>query len=112
MEVLRNLQRVTSKQNTTELQVHDLVLIKDQEWRADKWPIGIVVRVHPGADGTVRVATVRTTGKADKDMERKETIPKRKKFVPTSKNGSTGARQISAICINYKTFHCCKYHVT
>ena len=74
-EVLRNLQRVTAHQASRPLTVGELVLIKDQEWRTDKWPLGIITKVHPGNDGTIRVATVRTAKRLEgSENERKETI--------------------------------------
>ena len=43
------------------LLVGDIVLLKDPELFLKSWPLAIVEQVHPGADGLVRVATVRTS---------------------------------------------------
>ncbi|ENN83267.1 hypothetical protein YQE_00374, partial [Dendroctonus ponderosae] len=37
-----------------------LVLLKEDNCPPLYWPIGRIVQVHPGADGAVRVVTVRT----------------------------------------------------
>lgn len=44
------------------LSIGDVVIIIDPALMRDngKWPVGRVVNVHPGTDGRVRVATVRT----------------------------------------------------
>ncbi|XP_029160297.1 uncharacterized protein LOC114932295 [Nylanderia fulva] len=46
-----------SKQN---LAINDFVLIKNNVLPPAKWNLGRIVQVHPGADGLVRVVTVRT----------------------------------------------------
>ena len=38
----------------------DLVLIKDESMAPLKWKVGRVISIHPGPDGKVRVATVKT----------------------------------------------------
>lgn len=38
----------------------DLVLIKDENFAPTKWPMARVVETHPGADGNVRGATLKT----------------------------------------------------
>jgi hypothetical protein len=43
-----------------ELSVGHLVLIKDERYPPLKWRLGRVVAVHPGKDGHVRVATLKT----------------------------------------------------
>lgn len=42
------------------LQVNDLVLIKDDHLPSNQWARGRIVEVHPGDDQLVRVVTVRT----------------------------------------------------
>ncbi|CAB0040422.1 unnamed protein product [Trichogramma brassicae] len=42
------------------LQEGDMVLIRDDLSPPSEWPFGRVVKTHPGADGLVRVATIRT----------------------------------------------------
>ena len=43
------------------LQVGDVVVLREVGMRATQWPIGRVEEVYPGADGRVRVATIRTS---------------------------------------------------
>ncbi|XP_014216960.1 uncharacterized protein LOC106645583 [Copidosoma floridanum] len=38
----------------------DVVIIKDELSPPAKWPLGLVTATHPGADGLVRVATIKT----------------------------------------------------
>lgn len=42
------------------LQKDSLVLVVDERYPPSKWPLGRILDVHPGADGHVRVVTVRT----------------------------------------------------
>lgn len=49
------------------LEVGDLVLIKEERSPPLTWKLGRIVSVHPGADGHVRVATVKT---ADGEVKR------------------------------------------
>lgn len=41
--------------------VGDIILLKEDGIAPTKWPIAQVMMVHPGNDGLMRVATVRTT---------------------------------------------------
>ena len=43
------------------VQVGDVVLLQDSEWLLCSWPLAVVEQVHPGEDGLVRVATLRTS---------------------------------------------------
>ncbi|XP_075168994.1 uncharacterized protein LOC142241135 isoform X1 [Haematobia irritans] len=60
-EYLNTIQQKTkwagSRQN---LQLNDLVLIKEDTSPPLKWPMGRIVATHPGEDGFVSVVTVRT----------------------------------------------------
>uniref|UniRef100_A0A0K8S8Z1 Integrase catalytic domain-containing protein n=2 Tax=Lygus hesperus TaxID=30085 RepID=A0A0K8S8Z1_LYGHE len=61
-EYLSTLQsRVKWNENTPNLQVGDLVFLKDDNSPVLQWPRGRVVEVHPGQDGVVRVASVQTS---------------------------------------------------
>ena len=39
----------------------DVVLLKDSELFLRSWPLAVVEQVHPGEDGLVQVATLRTS---------------------------------------------------
>ena len=41
--------------------VNDIVLVKNEVTPPGQWPLGLVVSTHPGADGLVRVAMIKTT---------------------------------------------------
>lgn len=43
------------------IQMNDLVLLKDTSHLPSTWPLARVTKVHPGNDGLVRVVTVRTS---------------------------------------------------
>ena len=43
------------------LAVGDLVILKDDSPLPTRWPLARVIGVHPGGDGFIRVATVKTT---------------------------------------------------
>lgn len=61
-EYLHNLQqRGKWTQHIQNLQVGDLVLIKDPNLPPLYWPTGRIVAVHPGKDNTVRVVTLQTS---------------------------------------------------
>ncbi|XP_062699464.1 uncharacterized protein LOC115268100 [Aedes albopictus] len=57
LQHLRCMAKWTKKQPN--LAVGQVVLIGDDHNPVAKWPMGIVTSTHPGADGVVRVATVR-----------------------------------------------------
>lgn len=43
------------------IQVGDMVIIKEERAQPLKWKLGRILQVHPGSDGHVRVATIRTS---------------------------------------------------
>ena len=43
-----------------QININDLVLIKETNVKRGQWPLGRVVEVHPGDDGVIRVVTVQT----------------------------------------------------
>lgn len=53
-------QRPKWTKRTQNVQVGDLVLIKDENTSPSLWPLARITEVHPGADSLVRVVTVRT----------------------------------------------------
>ena len=62
-EYLNTLQQRNKWTHTTpNLEADDLVLLVDPSLlKRGQWPLGRVIEVHPGRDGPVRVATVRTS---------------------------------------------------
>lgn len=44
----------------TNLQVNDMVLVKDDRLPPNQWFLGRIIQTHPGADQLVRVVTIRT----------------------------------------------------
>ena len=52
--------RTCWRQKTPNLEVGELVLMKDDDIKRGKWPLGRIVNVTPSDDGIVRVAEVRT----------------------------------------------------
>lgn len=60
-EYLNSLQqRKKWKEISNNLKENDIVLLKDNNVPPNCWPKGIIVKVHPGPDGLVRVVTVKT----------------------------------------------------
>ncbi|XP_055543581.1 uncharacterized protein LOC129729124 [Wyeomyia smithii] len=45
---------------STHIQVGQIVLVKEDEKPSTSWPLARIEEIHPGADGVVRVATLRT----------------------------------------------------
>jgi hypothetical protein len=54
-------QRPKWKQPQKNLEIGDLVIVKEENLPATKWALGRIVDVHPGADQRVRVASIKTT---------------------------------------------------
>lgn len=42
------------------LKLNDLVVVKDDRFPVNHWPLGRIVKLHAGDDGLIRVATVKT----------------------------------------------------
>ena len=60
-EYIHHLQQYNRWRNPSEnVEIGDLVLLKDECLPATKWPMARVVDVVPGADQLVRVATIKT----------------------------------------------------
>lgn len=61
IEYLGELQKLVKwRSNKINLKTGSIVLIKERDVPCARWPLGRVVEVHPGRDGIVRNATVRT----------------------------------------------------
>lgn len=52
------------RQSTKNVEINDVVLIKDSNVPPTVWPMGIVTEIHPGNDGLVRVVTVTSNNKS------------------------------------------------
>ena len=60
-EYLNGLQRFNKwKRPKRNLQVNDIVLVKDNRTAPYQWPLARVTKIHPGPDNLVRVVTVQT----------------------------------------------------
>lgn len=61
-EVLSTMQIRTKWQDKQpNLNVNDLVIIKDDRFPINQWPLGRVVDLHTGADDLVRAVTIKTS---------------------------------------------------
>lgn len=66
-EYLKSLQLKTKWETArSNIQVNDLVLLKEDNIPPLKWPLARVIECSPGEDGMVRVVTVKTAGSAFK----------------------------------------------
>ena len=77
-EYLHTLQqRLKWTRKTTNLKEGDMVFILDSTlMRQHRWPLGTVTSVHPGADGFVRTATIRTaSGIYDRPITKLALLP-------------------------------------
>lgn len=62
-EYLNNLQGRSKWQTAREnLQINDLVIVREETIPPLRWKLGRVIELHPGDDGRVQVAIVRTSG--------------------------------------------------
>ena len=60
-EYLQALQRRTKRKNINEnIKINDIVIIKNENVPPSQWPLAKVIKTHPGADGNVRVASLKT----------------------------------------------------
>ena len=60
-EYLNALQRFNKwKRPKRNLRINDIVLVKDNRTLPYQWPLGRIIRIHPGPDQLVRVVTVKT----------------------------------------------------
>ena len=67
-DYLNSLQQRTKwTENCRPIKVGDLVIVKDDNTKPIRWPTARVVKVHPGADNIVRVATIRMVA-SEKDI--------------------------------------------
>ena len=73
-EVLTNFQKVKHTQTSEPLYVGEIVLLRTQEWRADRWPLAVVIELKPGDDGEIRVVKLRYSADGEKGIVQKEGI--------------------------------------
>ena len=83
------------------LQVGDIVLVKDEHYPPSKWPLARILEVHPGEDQLVRVVTVKLNGKPIKRPITKIC------FLPSNENYNTLQKTNSAnqVCNSSKRQH-------
>lgn len=76
-EYLHQLQQRTKWHHpTTNVAVGDIVMLHDEQQHSTRWRIGRVVATHPGADGLVRVATVKTSsGEVKRSVVKLSVLP-------------------------------------
>ena len=91
-ELSRNLQRARTINEADPLVVGEVVIVRNQEWRADRWPLALVIELFPGKDGRVRVVKVRTLKTYDKKDSVHETTQSTKnilriKWPPATQQG-------------------------
>nr|CAH7737266.1 unnamed protein product [Callosobruchus chinensis] len=61
MKYISELQQRTKwKTQQSSIQIGSLVIIREDHLPPLQWKIGRVTKLHPGPDGSVRVATIRT----------------------------------------------------
>jgi len=59
-----------------QLEVNSIVIIKDENLPPSKWRLGRVIALHPGKDGNVRVATIKTlTGEIKRPITKLCVLP-------------------------------------
>ncbi|XP_058448668.1 uncharacterized protein LOC131428639 [Malaya genurostris] len=76
-EYVRSLQVFTKWQKSaSNVKVGDFVLLVGENDKPKQWPLGRIVEVHPGPDGLVRVASLKTgNGITQRDIRRIRLIP-------------------------------------
>ncbi|XP_063989079.1 uncharacterized protein LOC135168629 [Diachasmimorpha longicaudata] len=77
LEYLNELQqRQKWTKGGSNLEVGTLVLLKDRNAPCMQWPMGRVTEIHPGDDGIVRTATVKTaTGESKRSVKLLSVLP-------------------------------------
>ena len=61
-EYLNELQtRQKWHESTEDLKVGSVVILMEDNQGCGRWPLGVIIGVHPGSDNIVRVVDVRTT---------------------------------------------------
>ena len=53
-------QRSKWLKNVENIKIDDLIIIKEDNYPPSKWHLGRILEVHPGKDGKIRVATIKT----------------------------------------------------
>ncbi|KAJ8049979.1 hypothetical protein HOLleu_02970 [Holothuria leucospilota] len=54
-------QRKRWREKRQDLQVKDMVLLKEKDILRRQWPLGRIIEIYPGPDGHVRVIKVKTS---------------------------------------------------
>ena len=83
------------------LQVGDVVLLKDEEMFARSWPKGLIIKTYPGTDGKVRVVDVKT----EKGISHKRPIVKVVVLLPQDENLGQAAGA-GGVCLGPEALAC------
>ncbi|XP_058816806.1 uncharacterized protein LOC131680102 [Topomyia yanbarensis] len=63
-EYLKQLQsQYTTNPHLYNLDIGSVVILKDESLPTARWPLARIVEIHPGPDGVIRVATLRTSSR-------------------------------------------------
>ncbi|KXJ72690.1 hypothetical protein RP20_CCG017411 [Aedes albopictus] len=60
-EYLTGLQQSTKNLQPSPIRIGSIVVLREDNMPPLQWPLARIIEVHPGADGTVRVVTIRTS---------------------------------------------------
>ncbi|KOC63587.1 hypothetical protein WH47_03089 [Habropoda laboriosa] len=75
-----------------------IVLLKEDNVPPNQWPLGRVIKIHPGSDGMVRAVTIKTsTNEFDRNVKKLVPLPNQsqddKPQHPASKGDDTIPRE-------------------
>ena len=93
-EITKGLTKSSYVKEAEPLAPGEIVLIKGQEWRPDRWPLALVTEVFEGKDGRVRVVRVRSLKMYDKRSHPHETIQSTKNLLRIKLPPATKQRRL------------------
>lgn len=78
-------QKIKWFRNQPDININDLVLIREENSPATRWPLARILEKHPGSDGITRVVTVKTENNTMKrPITKISPLPINAKSMPTS----------------------------